>query len=50
MRSPLQLVGAQLPEPSRAATLGEHSDEVLREVLGYTAEQIRALRDDEVVG
>jgi succinate--hydroxymethylglutarate CoA-transferase len=30
--------------------LGEHTDEVLREVLGYSVEEIRALREQKVVG
>ncbi len=49
MRSPLKLVDAQLPEPRRAATVGQHSDEVLRDVLGYTPERIQELRENGVV-
>jgi len=50
MRTPIKLVDAQLPEPRRAASVGEHSDEILREVLRYTPEQIQVLRDREIVG
>jgi crotonobetainyl-CoA:carnitine CoA-transferase CaiB-like acyl-CoA transferase len=49
MRTPLKLVGAQLPEPRRAPTVGQQTDEVLREVLGYTPERIADLREHEIV-
>jgi crotonobetainyl-CoA:carnitine CoA-transferase CaiB-like acyl-CoA transferase len=41
--TPLRLSG-ELPEPSRAPFLGEHTDELLRDVCGYTDEQTEALR------
>jgi crotonobetainyl-CoA:carnitine CoA-transferase CaiB-like acyl-CoA transferase len=41
---PVKLVGEALPPPSLAPRLGEHTDRVLAEVLGYDAETIAALR------
>jgi crotonobetainyl-CoA:carnitine CoA-transferase CaiB-like acyl-CoA transferase len=49
MRTPLKLVDARLPEPSRAPTVGQQTDEVLREVLGYEPERIEGLRERDVV-
>ena len=43
--SPIKLVGAELPPPRKAPTVGQHTDEVLREVLGRSDEEIQALRD-----
>ena len=41
---PLHIDGESLPVPAVAPTVGQHSDEVLRRVLGYDAERIAALR------
>jgi crotonobetainyl-CoA:carnitine CoA-transferase CaiB-like acyl-CoA transferase len=49
MRTPLKLLDAELPEPRRAPTLGQHTDEVLREVLGYSPERVQSLRESEAV-
>ena len=46
---PVKLVGEELPEPSMAPTLGEHTDKVLTEVLGYDKLKIAALRADGIV-
>lgn len=48
--SPLHFSGAERGVPRRAPTLGEHTDEVLAELLGLTAAQIGKLRDAKVVG
>ena len=47
--SPLRLSG-ELPTPSRAPFLGEHTDAVLREVCGYSDEQTAALREAGAFG
>jgi crotonobetainyl-CoA:carnitine CoA-transferase CaiB-like acyl-CoA transferase len=47
---PVKFPGEELPEPRMAPTVGEHNEEVLREVLGYDAEKIAALRENGVFG
>ena len=42
--SPIKVVDGELAPPSRAPEIGEHTDEVLREVAGYDDEHIAALR------
>ena len=48
--SPLKVVGADLPLPARAPEVGQHTDEVLRGVLGYDDERIAALRASGALG
>jgi crotonobetainyl-CoA:carnitine CoA-transferase CaiB-like acyl-CoA transferase len=47
---PVQFVGEELPEPTRAPTVGEHREAVLREVLGYDAATIDALAQEKAFG
>ena len=47
---PVKFPGEELPEPRMAPTVGEHSEEVLHEVLGYDAEKIAALREEGIFG
>jgi len=47
--TPIKLVGAQLADPGIAPTAGQHTDEVLRDVLGYDEARIAALRESGVV-
>ena len=47
--TPLRLSG-ELPEPSRAPFLGEHTEELLRELCGYTDERTSALREAGAFG
>lgn len=47
---PVQFVGEELPEPTRAPTVGEHREAVLREVLGYDAATIDALGQEKAFG
>ena len=42
--SPIKVVGGELPPITKAPTLGQHSAEVLREVLGYDDARIEELR------
>jgi crotonobetainyl-CoA:carnitine CoA-transferase CaiB-like acyl-CoA transferase len=41
---PVKFEGEELPEPSWAPTVGEHTEAVMRDVLGYDADRIEALR------
>jgi len=36
-------------EPRRAPLYGEHNEEVLRDLAGYTPEEVQALRDKGVI-
>ncbi len=47
---PVRLLGEELPEPTRAPKVGEHTDEVLADVLGYPPDRIAALRDAGALG
>jgi 2-methylfumaryl-CoA isomerase len=47
--SPLQLSGAERVPPRRAPLLGEHTDEILSDVLQLSSGQIGQLRDRKVV-
>jgi crotonobetainyl-CoA:carnitine CoA-transferase CaiB-like acyl-CoA transferase len=42
--TPLHFVGEELPRPAKAPTVGQHTEEVLREVLGYDDNRIAAAR------
>jgi crotonobetainyl-CoA:carnitine CoA-transferase CaiB-like acyl-CoA transferase len=48
--SPIKLIGEDLPEPSKAPTVGQHTDEVLHDVLGYDDERVAALRAAGALG
>ena len=47
---PVKLVGADLPVPTKAPTQGQHTDDVLRTVLGKSDAEITTLRDAGVLG
>jgi crotonobetainyl-CoA:carnitine CoA-transferase CaiB-like acyl-CoA transferase len=47
---PVKFRGETLPAPAKAPGVGQHSEEVLREVLGYDAERIRRLRESGALG
>ena len=47
---PVHFVGEELPLPGRAPTVGQHSEQVLRELLGFDQEKIAALRQAGVLG
>jgi crotonobetainyl-CoA:carnitine CoA-transferase CaiB-like acyl-CoA transferase len=47
---PVHFVGEELPEPHTAPTVGEHTEEVLRDVLGYGENQIAAFRESGTFG
>jgi crotonobetainyl-CoA:carnitine CoA-transferase CaiB-like acyl-CoA transferase len=46
---PVKFIGEELPDPSHAPTVGQHSDAVLKRVLGYDAAKIAGLRKAGVV-
>ncbi len=48
--SPIKLVGEELPVPAKAPTVGQHTDEVLADVLGYDDERISGLRAAGALG
>jgi crotonobetainyl-CoA:carnitine CoA-transferase CaiB-like acyl-CoA transferase len=47
---PVKFRGETLPAPAKAPSVGQHSEEVLRELLGYDAERIRRLRESGALG
>jgi crotonobetainyl-CoA:carnitine CoA-transferase CaiB-like acyl-CoA transferase len=47
---PVKFRGEELPVPTPAPSVGQHTDEVLREVLGYDEARIRALREKGALG
>jgi crotonobetainyl-CoA:carnitine CoA-transferase CaiB-like acyl-CoA transferase len=47
---PVRFLGETLPEPSKAPTVGEHSDEVLAKLLGYDAQRIAKLKASGALG
>jgi crotonobetainyl-CoA:carnitine CoA-transferase CaiB-like acyl-CoA transferase len=48
--TPLHFVDEELPRPAKSPTVGQHTDEVLRTVLGYDDDQISAARDAGAFG
>lgn len=46
---PIKFAGATQPPPNAPPVLGQHTDEILADVLGLSAEQISALRAAKVV-
>jgi crotonobetainyl-CoA:carnitine CoA-transferase CaiB-like acyl-CoA transferase len=49
--APLKIVdGGALPVPTKAPTVGEHNDDVLRDVLGYDDDRITKLRASGALG
>jgi len=48
--TPIKLIDEELPLPERAPAAGQHTDEVLRDVLGYDDARISALRSAGALG
>jgi crotonobetainyl-CoA:carnitine CoA-transferase CaiB-like acyl-CoA transferase len=48
--SPIKLLGEELPVPAKAPTVGQHTDEILRDVLGYDDARVAALRKAGALG
>ena len=49
-RTPIKFVGEELPMPTMAPTVGEHTEQVLRETLGWDEAQIAAARAAGALG
>ncbi len=47
---PVNVIGESLPTPTMAPTVGQHTDEVLSELLGYDDARIAELRDAGTLG
>ena len=47
---PIKFVGEDLPAPALAPTVGEHNEQVLRDVLGYDDAEISKLKDAGALG
>ena len=47
---PVKFIGEPEADPSRAPTVGEHTDAVLEQVLGYDAARIAAVRAQGALG
>jgi crotonobetainyl-CoA:carnitine CoA-transferase CaiB-like acyl-CoA transferase len=50
MPLPVRVFGEALPVPTRAPKVGEHTEEVLGELLGYETSRIAQLRDAGALG
>ena len=48
--TPIKFLDVDVPVPAKAPTVGQHTDEVLREVLGYDADRVAALRASGALG
>lgn len=48
--TPIKYLDVDLPVPTRAPTVGEHTDQVLHDVLGYDDAQVAALRATGALG
>jgi crotonobetainyl-CoA:carnitine CoA-transferase CaiB-like acyl-CoA transferase len=48
--TPIKFVGETLPDPTMAPTVGEHTDKVLRDVLGWDDARIAAARETGALG
>ena len=48
--SPIKFLDVDVPVPTKAPTVGEHTDTVLREVLGYDDARVKQLRDSGALG
>ncbi|HET9728812.1 MAG TPA: CoA transferase, partial [Acidimicrobiia bacterium] len=48
--TPIKFVDEELPLPAKAPTVGQHTDDVLRTVLGWNDERIAKARADGALG
>ena len=50
LATPLKMVGTPLPRPTKAPTVGQHTEEILTSVLGYDSARIAELRESGAIG
>ncbi len=48
--TPIKFVGEEMPVPPKAPTVGEHTEHVLRTVLGWTDDQINKAKEAGALG
>jgi crotonobetainyl-CoA:carnitine CoA-transferase CaiB-like acyl-CoA transferase len=48
--TPIKFVGETLPMPTKAPTVGQHTEQVLRDVLGWDEERVAAAREAGAFG
>ena len=48
--TPLKFIGETLPTPSKAPSVGQHTDDVLKDLLGWSPEKINAARESGAFG
>ena len=48
--SPIKYLDIEVPVPTKAPTVGQHTDEVLHDVLGYDDAKVAALRESGALG
>jgi crotonobetainyl-CoA:carnitine CoA-transferase CaiB-like acyl-CoA transferase len=47
---PVRFPGEEMPEPGKAPTVGQHTNDVMQGVLGYDADRVAALRESGAFG
>ena len=48
--TPLKFIGETLPTPSKAPSVGQHTDDVLKDLLGWSPEKINTARESGAFG
>ena len=48
--TPIKFIDTPLPQPAKAPTVGQHTEDVLRSALGYDDAKIAALRESGAIG
>jgi crotonobetainyl-CoA:carnitine CoA-transferase CaiB-like acyl-CoA transferase len=48
--TPIKFVDEELPVPTKAPTVGQHTDEVLHDVLGWDDARIAQAREAKALG
>ncbi len=50
MGTPLKFMDVEMPKMTKAPTVGQHTDDVLKSVLGYDEAKIAELRESGAIG